>query len=115
MKKIWKRAAALALAGAMAGSLGGCGQGKRLAAICAAPSVLGGLGVLEGKQAVCFPGFEEQLKGAEVLRVPAVTSDNVTTGRGMGAAVDFALEVLKQLQGADAAAQMAEKIVYPYA
>lgn len=89
-------------------------QGKRLAAICAAPSVLGGLGVLEGKQAVCFPGFEEQLKGAEVLRVPAVTSDNVTTGRGMGAAVDFALEVLKQLQGADAAAQMAEKIVYPY-
>lgn len=89
--------------------------GKRLAAICAAPSILGGLGVLEGKQAVCFPGFEDQLKGAEVLQVPAVTSGNVTTGRGMGAAIDFALEVLKQLQGPDAARQMADKIVYPYA
>ena len=90
-------------------------EGKRLAAICAAPSVLGSLGVLEGKKAVCFPGFEDQLKGAEVLQVSAVTSGNVTTGRGMGAAVDFALEVLTQLQGKDAAKQMAEKIVYPYA
>lgn len=90
-------------------------EGKRLAAICAAPSVLGSLGVLEGKKVVCFPGFEDQLKGAEVLQVSAVTSGNVTTGRGMGAAVDFALEVLTQLQGKDAAKQMAEKIVYPYA
>ena len=90
-------------------------QGRRLAAICAAPSVLGALGGLEGKEAACFPGFEGKLTGATVLEKPAVISGNVTTGRGMGAAVDFALEVLTQLQGAETARQMAEKIVYPYA
>ena len=86
-------------------------EGKRLAAICAAPSVLGKLGVLEGRQAVCFPGFEEQLKGASVLQVPAVTDGTITTGRGMGAAVDFSLELLTQLQGKEAAEEMAEKII----
>ena len=86
-------------------------EGKRLAAICAAPSVLGKLGVLEGRQAVCFPGFEEQLKGASVLQVPAVTDGTITTGRGMGAAVDFSLELLTQLQGKEAVEEMAEKII----
>ena len=85
--------------------------GKRLAAICAAPSIFGMLGLLEGKKATCFPGFEEQLKGASVLQVPAVTDGTITTGRGMGAAVDFSLELLTQLQGKEAAEEMAEKII----
>lgn len=87
-------------------------NGGRLAAICAAPSVLGALGILDGRKAVCFPGFEEQLKGAEILSVPAVTDGSVTTGRGMGAAVDFALELLSQLQGKEAADRMAQTIIY---
>ena len=69
-------------------------QGKKLAAICAAPSILGVMGILKDKNAVCFPGFEEKLAGANVLDVPAVTDKNVTTGRGMGAATDFALELI---------------------
>lgn len=56
-------------------------QGKKLAAICAAPSILGVMGILKDKNAVCFPGFEEKLAGANVLDVPAVTDKNVTTGR----------------------------------
>lgn len=88
------------------------GDGKRLAAICAAPSVLGKYGILKGKKAVCFPGFEEQLEGAEVLSLPAVTDGNVTTGRGMGAAVEFSLELLTQLQGKEAADRMAQTILW---
>ena len=78
-------------------------QGKKLAAICAAPSILGVMGILKDKNAVCFPGFEEK---------PAVTDKNVTTGRGMGAATDFALELIRVLQGEDKAKEMAEKIVF---
>lgn len=92
--------------------LAAAGDGKRLAAICAAPSVLGKYGILKGKKAVCFPGFEEQLEGAEVLSLPAVTDGNVTTGRGMGAAVEFSLELLTQLQGKEAADRMAQTILW---
>ena len=87
-------------------------RGKKLAAICAAPSILGVMGILKDKNAVCFPGFEEKLAGANVLDVPAVTDKNVTTGRGMGAATDFALELIRVLQGEDKAKEMAEKIVF---
>ena len=89
-------------------------QGKKLAAICAAPSILGVMGILKDKNAVCFPGFEEKLAGANVLDVPAVTDKNVTTGRGMGAATDFALELIRVLQGEDKAKEMAEKIEITY-
>ena len=81
-------------------------QGKKLAAICAAPSILGVMGILKDKNAVCFPGFEEKLAGANVLDVPAVTDKNVTTGRGMGAATDFALELIRVLQGEDKAKEI---------
>ncbi len=57
-------------------------QRKRIAAICAAPSILGKLGLLEGKKkAVCFPGFEESLKGADVLSDRVVTDGNITTSK----------------------------------
>lgn len=87
-------------------------KGGGIAAICAAPSVLGDLGLLKGKKAVCYPGFEQRLTGAEVLNVPAVTDGNITTGRGMGTAIDFALELTARLFGAQKAEQLAEAIIY---
>ena len=70
---------------------------KPLAAICAAPLVYGNLGILEGKQAVCYPGFEKYLKGAEVLSIQVVESGNVITGRGVGAALEFALKIVEKM------------------
>ena len=85
--------------------------GKIVAAICAAPSVLGHLGILEGRKAVCYPGFEEELEGATVLCESAVVDGNVITGRSMGAATDFALALLKELCGKEAADKV-EKGLY---
>lgn len=87
-------------------------QGKIVAAICAAPSILGHRGHLKGKKACSFPSFESHLEGAQVLKQPAVTDGNIITGRGMGAAIPFALAILEKLQGVEAAKQMAETIVY---
>ncbi len=71
-------------------------QGKFLAAICAAPMVLGKRGYLEGKRAVCFPGFEEFLTGASVDGENTVVRDgNIITAKGMGAAFDFGFELVR--------------------
>jgi len=72
-------------------------ENKSLAAICAAPLVYGNLGILEGKKAVCYPGFEKFLKGAEVLTNPVIESGNVITGRGPGVAIQFALKLVEKL------------------
>ncbi len=87
-------------------------QGKKLAAICAAPTVLGQLGLLEGEKAVCYPGREDCLTGAEVLYDETVVSGNVTTSRGMGTAIPFALCLLAQMQGKEAADKMGTGIVF---
>lgn len=63
--------------------------GKLVAAICAAPMILGELDFLEGRHATSFPGFETHLKGAVVETAPAVTDGHLITGRGAGAALDF--------------------------
>ena len=76
-------------------------EGKRLAAICAAPSVLGQLGLLKGKKATCYPGFEEQLTGADVRSDGVVTDGLVTTAKGLGVALALGLELVKLLQGAE--------------
>ena len=89
-----------------------CSQGKHLAAICAAPSVLSDLGLLKGKKACSYPSFEDQLDCANVLRVPAVTDGNITTGRGMGAAIPFALELTGLLCGKQKAEEVKKSIVY---
>lgn len=86
--------------------------GKLIAAICAAPTVFGKLGLLEGKKAICYPGLEDQLTGAIVTCEPAVRDGNIITSRGMGTAIDFALAILAYYEGQEAAAEMAEKIVY---
>ncbi|MBD5450559.1 MAG: DJ-1/PfpI family protein [Lachnospiraceae bacterium] len=87
-------------------------QDKLVAAICAAPSILGHRGILKGKKACSYPTFESHLEGAQVLQQPAVTDGNIITGRGMGAAIPFALAILEKLQGEEAAVKMAETIVY---
>ena len=70
-------------------------EGKLVAAICAAPSVLGQAGILEGKRATCHPGFEDKLLGANVEFEPVVRDCNVITSRGMGTAIPFALEIVR--------------------
>ena len=70
-------------------------EGKLVAAICAAPSVLGQAGILEGKRATCHPGFEDKLLGANVEFEPVVRDSNVITSRGMGTAIPFALEIVR--------------------
>lgn len=76
-------------------------KGNRLAAICAAPSVFGKLGLLKGKKAIAFPGFENDLLEAEVLSAPVrvVTDGNITTSRGMGTSIDLGLELVKLIAG----------------
>ena len=88
--------------------------GKKLAAICAAPSVFGHLGFLEGKKATCFPGFEKYLDGAQVLLAPVrvVTDGNITTSRGMGTSVDLGLEIVKLLISEEKAKELAASTQY---
>lgn len=70
------------------------GGDKYLAAICAAPSVLGRNGILQGKKATCYPGFEEELLGATVTGASVERDGKVITGKGMGVSVAFSLALL---------------------
>lgn len=80
---------------------------KLITAICAAPSILGHLGCLQGKKAICYPGFEQELIGAEVAADSIVVRDGkLITGRGPGVAVAFALKIVETISGKD----LAEKI-----
>ena len=72
---------------------------RYIAAICAAPSILGHRGQLNGKRATCFPGFEKDCAGAVILDEPAVADGRIITGKGAGAAIDFALTIVEQLKG----------------
>ena len=74
-------------------------KGLLIAAICAAPSVLGHLGLLTGKKATCYDGFEGELTGAKVEKVPVCRDGNIITAIGAGAAVAFGLEIVKALKG----------------
>lgn len=71
-------------------------SGQLSAAICAAPSILGNMGLLEGREYTCFPTFDGEF-GGNYRQIPAVTDGNLITGRGMGATMEFAFEILKQL------------------
>lgn len=83
-----------------------------LAAICAAPTVYGAKGLLQGKKATCYPGMESELLGAEVSHAPVVRDGNFITSRGLGTAIDFGLELAGILKGKETAASIAQKIVY---
>ncbi len=86
--------------------------GKFVAAICAAPSILGHRGILKGRKACCYPGWESHLEGAEVVREASVVSGNVITGRGMGCSIPFGLEIIAACCGKETAEEIAERVVY---
>lgn len=84
-----------------------------LAAICAAPTLLGKWGLLTGKQAVCYPGMEDGLAGAQVRAASGVVVDGkIITGRAAGSAFDFGLALIEALEGEGAAEQVRNGIYY---
>jgi 4-methyl-5(b-hydroxyethyl)-thiazole monophosphate biosynthesis len=86
-------------------------NGKPLGAICAAPLVFGNLGILENRKATCFPGFENQLIGAEVTGADVETSGKIVTGKGAGVAIKFALKIVEQLKGKELAEELGRKMI----
>ena len=87
-------------------------EGRLVCAICAAPSVLGAAGILEGKWATCHPGFEEKLTGAKVEEKEVVVDGNVITSRGMGTAIPFALEIVRYFADDETVEQVRKGLVY---
>ncbi len=75
-------------------------------AICAAPSVLGKRGILKGKEAICYPGFEKFLEGAKISGKKVVRDGKIITGAGMGVALDFGLALVSALCGEAKAAEL---------
>lgn len=86
-------------------------EGKYVCAICAAPSVLGHLGLLEGKKAVCYPGFEADLYGADIKYEPVCIDGKIITARGAGVAVDFALAIIGEVCSKQAAEKIRDGII----
>ncbi len=87
-------------------------KGKLVAAICAAPSVLGEARLLQGKAACSYPGFEEKLLGAQVSMDAVTVDGNIITSRGMGTAIPFALAIVEQFCGRDKAEELGRGIIY---
>lgn len=86
--------------------------GKFVAAICAAPSIFGDLGILSGKHAECYPGFEDRLQGATVKKEKVAVDGNVITSRGMGTAIEFSCALIEKLMGKEKAEEIARAIIY---
>ena len=85
---------------------------KWIAAICAAPTILGKLGLLAGKSAVCYPGCESQLTGAETTNSASVIVDGkIITSRGPGTSLGFGLKIVEMLMGLDLANRLKEQMV----
>lgn len=82
-----------------------------IAAICAAPSILGDMGLLEGKKAVCYPGFEDRLIGAEIPDKRVVLDGKLLTAKGMGAALDMGMEIVKIFCGENTAKKLRHAVI----
>ena len=87
-------------------------DGKLIAAICAAPSILGHMGLLTNRKATCFPGFEGELLGAEVVPQQVCRDGQFITANGPGAAMAFGLEIVRALHGDAAARKIGEAMQY---
>ena len=85
---------------------------KYLAAVCAAPSILAGLGLLEGKKATVHPDFKKVMRKSEVLDKPVVVDGSIITGQGLGATIPFALELVSKLMDDEKATQIRKAICY---
>ncbi len=86
---------------------------KPIAAICAAPMVLGKLGLLKGKRATCYPGFEHHLEGANYTAAMVEKDDNIITGKGPGAAFLFALAIVEHLLGKEKVEELKGEMLIP--
>lgn len=85
---------------------------KKIAAICAAPTILGEMGLLEGKTATCYPGLEDKLFGAKLSEKKVEVDGNITTSRGLGTSITFSLKLIEELEGKERALQVKEDIVF---
>ncbi len=81
-------------------------NGKIIGAICAAPFILGRKGLLEGKNATCFPGFEDELKGANLVENGVITDGNIVTAKGAGVAWEFGAAICSIITGEENALQI---------
>lgn len=88
-------------------------RGDRIAAICAAPSVLGGLGLLEGRTATSYPSWRDKVPCGQWTMEGVVTDGPFTTGRGLGFAIDLGLELVRLLVGPEEAQIVKERIQHP--
>lgn len=86
-------------------------NGKFVAAICAGPTILASLGITDGKDAVCYPGCEEEMGSANMITAPCVRSGKVITGTSAGCAVPFGLALVAALKGQAEADRIAKQIV----
>ena len=86
-------------------------KGKLLGAICAAPLVFGEMGLLKGKKATCFPGFEDYLHGAEITGASTEIAGNIITGKGPGVAIQFAINIVEMLLGSESAKQLTKQMI----
>ena len=87
-------------------------EGKYVAAICAAPTVLSDLGILKGKRATCYPAMEEELQGAVLTGTAVAVDGNIITSQGVGTAIEFALQLIEILEGRKTALEIGQSIVY---
>ena len=86
------------------------GQGKLICAICAAPMILGDLGIIKGKTATIYPGIEEKLTGANYEDSIAIKDGNIITSRGPATAVNFALKIIEAIKGIAASEEIRKDI-----
>ncbi|MBR5361387.1 MAG: DJ-1/PfpI family protein [Lachnospiraceae bacterium] len=87
-------------------------KGKKVSAICAAPTILGHRGHLQGRKAGCYPGLEGELKGADVSYDKVSAADNIITSRGLGTAIPFALAIIESLTDKATADRIGQSVVY---
>ncbi len=88
--------------------------GHRFASVCAGPTVLGGLGLIDDKKATVYPGFESGLGHATFVDAPIVEDEGLLTGRGLGVSIPLALALIEKLRGHAAAEAAAKQIVYEW-
>ena len=89
-------------------------QQKLIGAICAAPMVLGHLGLLRGKRATCYPGFETELEGATYTAEPCTADGNIITGKGPGASFAYAYRLLEEFKGAGVVEELKKGMMYEF-
>jgi len=87
---------------------------KYICAICAAPSILGHMGILKGKKATCFPGFENELDGAEATGDFVTTDGKIITAKGMGSAISFSREITEHLTDKNKADRIKVSLQCPF-